>query len=205
MAAGFVAAFGIGDLFLAVRGAPPSSVGFLCGVAGFSLAQAFWTVGQLREAKPDIRVLLVLTLPLSVFVLARLRPPVLSPAATAAVCAYSVLTAVSFATALATRRVFYVCGIGLLLFSDMMIGGRFLKMPGCYMMIGPTYVAAELCLLASFFLREKFTKIHFIILRRQFLALRQEFDQAAVERVDHPVAVKVADGFQNVVRKVRFK
>ena len=153
MLAGFAAAFLIGDMFLAVRGVSASSVEFLCGVAGFSLAQAFWTVGQLREAKPDIRVLLVLTLPLSVFVLARLRPPVLSPAATAAVCAYSVLTAVSFATALATRRVFYVCGIGLLLFSDMMIGGWFLKMPGCDMMIGPTYVAAELCLLASFFLR----------------------------------------------------
>ena len=152
MAAGFVAAFGIGDLFLAVRGAPPSSVGFLCGVAGFSLAQAFWTAGQLREARPDARVFLAAAVPLALFVLFRLHPPVLPPAAEAAVCVYSLLTALSFATALATRRVFYVLGIGLLLLSDQMIGGALLRMPGCAPLIGPVYVAAEVCLLTSFLL-----------------------------------------------------
>ena len=150
MLAGFAAAFLIGDMFLAVRGAAVSSVEFLYGVAGFSLAQVLWTVGQLREAKPDVRVFLAAVVPLSLFALVRLRPPVLPPAATAAVCVYSILTAVSFATALATRRVLYICGIGLLLFSDLMIGGQFVKMPGCGMLIGPTYIAAELCLLASF-------------------------------------------------------
>ena len=42
MLAGFAAAFLIGDMFLAVRGAAVSSVEFLYGVAGFSLAQVLW-------------------------------------------------------------------------------------------------------------------------------------------------------------------
>lgn len=151
MLAGFVAAFLIGDMFLAVRGAYVRSPEFLYGVAGFSLAQILWTVGQLREAKPDCRIVFAAAVPLSIFALCRLRPPVLLSAASAAVCVYSVLTAVSLATALATRRVLYICGIGLLLFSDLMIGGRFVKMPVCGTLIGPTYIAAELCLLASLF------------------------------------------------------
>ena len=152
MFAGFAAAFLIGDMFLAVRGASVKSVEFLFGVAGFSLAQIFWTAGQLREAKPDVRVFLAVAAPLALFVLARLRPPVLNAPAEAAVFIYSILTAVSFATALATRRVFYILGIGLLLLSDLMIGGRLVKMPGCGMLIGPTYLAAEACLITSFLL-----------------------------------------------------
>ena len=151
MLAGFAAAFLIGDMFLAVRGAATTSVEFLYGVAGFSLAQVFWTLGQLREARPDIRVFFAAAVPLSLFVLCRLHPPVLPAAANAAVCVYSVLTALSFATALATRRVFYICGIGLLLFSDLMIGGGLVRMPECNALIGPTYIAAEVCLLVSFF------------------------------------------------------
>lgn len=142
MLAGFAAAFLIGDMFLAVRGAATTSVEFLYGVAGFSLAQVFWTIGQLREARPDIRVFFAAAVPLSLFVICRLHPPVLPAAANAAVCVYSVLTALSFATALATRRAFYVCGIGLLLLSDLMIGGGLVRMPGCNALIGPTYIAA---------------------------------------------------------------
>ena len=56
MLAGFAAAFLIGDMFLAVRGAAVSSVEFLYGVAGFSLTQVFWTVGQLREARRSDRL-----------------------------------------------------------------------------------------------------------------------------------------------------
>ena len=144
MLAGFAAAFLIGDMFLAVRGAATTSVEFLYGVAGFSLAQVFWTLGQLREARPDIRVFFAAAVPLSLFVICRLHPPVLPAAANAAVCVYSVLTALSFATALATRRAFYVCGIGLLLFSDLMIGGGLVRMPGCNALIGPAYIAAIL-------------------------------------------------------------
>ena len=155
MLAGFAAAFFIGDLFLAVRGASSKSIEFLFGVAGFSLAQIFWTLGQLREAKPDFRIFLAVAFPLAAFVFVRLRPPVLTPPAEAAVAVYSLLTALSFATALATRRVFYVLGIGLLLFSDLMIGMRFLRAPGCGELIGPTYLAAEACLLTSFFWRRE--------------------------------------------------
>ena len=113
MLLGFAAAFLIGDMFLVVRGAKPSSIEFLFGVAGFALAHLFRMAGQLREARPDGRVCLAVAIPLVFFVLVRLHPPVLPPAASAAVCAYSILTAVSFATALATRRVFYLLGIGL--------------------------------------------------------------------------------------------
>ena len=151
MLAGFAAAFLIGDMFLAVREAATTSFEFLYGVAGFSLAQLFWTIGQLHEARPDARVFLAAAFPLAAFVLCRLHPPVLPAAATGAVCVYSVLTALSLATALATRRVFYICGIWLLLFSDLMIGGGLVRMPGCNAMIGPVYIAAEACLLVSFF------------------------------------------------------
>ena len=153
MLAGFAAALLIGDMFLAVRGASPRSVEFLFGVAGFSLAQICWTVAQLREARPDWRVFSAVAVPLALFVLVRLRPPVLSASVMAAVCAYSALTALSFAMALATRRAFYVCGIGLLLFSDLMIGFGLLRMPGCKVLIGPAYIVAELCLIVSFLWR----------------------------------------------------
>jgi len=39
MLAGFAAAFLVGDMFLAVRGAATTSVEFLYGVAGFSAAR----------------------------------------------------------------------------------------------------------------------------------------------------------------------
>ena len=153
MFAGFCASFFIGDFFLAVRASPHRSVGFLIGVAGFCLAQLLWTAGQLRESRPDGRVFLVAAIPLALFVYARLRPPLLTSAGQGMVGLYSLLTALSFATALATRRAFYICGIGLLLFSDMMIGGGLVHAPGCSSLIGPTYIAAELCLLTSFFWR----------------------------------------------------
>ena len=151
MLAGLAAAILIGDLFLAVRGAATTSVEFLYGVAGFALAHVFRTIGQLREARPDWRVALATAIPLVAFTLVRLRPPVLPAAATAAVCVYSVLTAVSFATALATRRVLYICGIGFLFFSDLMICGMLVDAPGCNALIHPTYYVSEACLLVSLF------------------------------------------------------
>ena len=150
MLAGFVAA-GMGDWFLAVKGAPSRSPEFLCGVACFSLAQVLWAVGQLREARPDWRMALALALPLGIFAGVRLAP--LLPVATGvAVSAYAVLTAIAFSLAYATRRVFYACGIGILCVSDIMIGGGLLRMPGCHMLAGPTYLLAEFCLLLSWML-----------------------------------------------------
>ncbi|MBR1588786.1 MAG: hypothetical protein IJ658_10725, partial [Kiritimatiellae bacterium] len=150
MLVGFFAA-GAGDWFLAVKGAPRASVEFLCGVVCFALAQVCWAAGQLREARPDWRIALALAVPLGVFSGVRLFP-VLPPATDVAVCAYAVLTACAFSLAYATRRVFYAWGIGLLCFSDVMIGFGLLRMPGCHALVGPTYVAAELCLLASLLL-----------------------------------------------------
>ena len=157
MLAGFAAAFLVGDLFLTFlkAGSDMDSAGYVIGVAGFALAQVFWTIGQLREARPDWRVVLALAIPLATFALVRLRPPVMPPPANASVAAYSLLTALSFATALATRRVFYVCGIGLLLFSDMMIGGSLLGAPGCNSLIRDTYLAAMVFVLVSFFLKRE--------------------------------------------------
>jgi hypothetical protein len=151
MLAGFAFAILVGDMFLAVIGASTKSVEFLYGVAGFSLAQVCWTIAQLREARPDLRAFFVLAAILFLFVFAMLMPPVIPAAATAAVGVYSVLTALSFSTALSTRRICYICGIGLLLFSDVMLGLRLAKVPGCSELVGPSYIAAELCLLASFF------------------------------------------------------
>ncbi len=150
MLAGFVAA-GAGDWFLAIKGAPRASAEFLYGVLCFSLAQACWAAGQLREARPDWRMALALAIPLCLFSVVRVAP-VLPPATGVAVCAYAVLTACAFSLAYATRRVFYAWGIGLLCFSDVMIGFGLLRMPGCHALVGPTYMAAEACLLASFFL-----------------------------------------------------
>lgn len=150
MLAGFCAAFFVGDLFLTVLAASRESVEFLWGVAGFGLAQILWSIGQWRDVRPSGRMVLGLAIPLSLFVFARLRPPVLPVAAELAVGVYSFLTALSFATAMATRRVFYVCGIGLLLFSDMMIGGSFLNAPGCNSLIRDTYLAAMASVLVSF-------------------------------------------------------
>jgi len=157
MLAGFAAAFLVGDLFLTLlkAGSDMDSTGYVIGVAGFALAQVFWTIGQLREARPDLRVALALAIPLATFALVRLRPPVMPSAANVAVAVYSLLTALSFATALATRRVFYICGIGLLLFSDMMIGGSLLGVPGCNSLIRDTYLAAMAFVLVSFCLKRE--------------------------------------------------
>ena len=150
MAAGLAAALA-GDWLLAVRGASRASPEFLAGVLCFSLAQILWSAGQLRVARPRAEVFAAAALPLALFAGVRLRGA-LPPAAWGAVCAYSLLTAFSFAVAVAARRRFYGAGVALLLVSDLMIGGRLLGVPGCSSAAGPLYAAAEACLLASFFL-----------------------------------------------------
>ena len=149
MMAGFAAALA-GDFFLVAKASAKGSPGFLAGVACFSLAQILWTCGQLREARPDLRAFAAAAIPLAVFSLVRLGP-ILPPATGAAVAVYSLITALSFATALATRRAFYSWGIGLLLLSDLMIGGHLLRAPGYSLLTGPVYVVAEIFLLISFF------------------------------------------------------
>ena len=150
MLAGFAAAFA-GDWFLAIKGSPPKSAGFFYGVICFSTAQVCWTIGQLREARPSGYLSFALGIPLAVFSAVRLLP-VLHCTTGLAVCAYSILSAIALDAAYATRRMFYVGGIGLLLVSDVLIGGGLLHAPGCSSLVGPLYIAAELCLLTSFFM-----------------------------------------------------
>ena len=94
MLAGFAATF----LTFLKAGSDMDSAGYLIGVAGFALAQVSWTIAQLREARPDWRVALALAIPLAMFALVRLHPPVMPPAANASVAVYSLLTAISLAT-----------------------------------------------------------------------------------------------------------
>ncbi len=152
MMAGFVAA-GAGDWFLAIKGSPKGSPGFLYGVLCFSLAQLLWMAGQ-RVARLDGRIFCAAAVPLGLFVWVRVYPE-LPPLTGLAVCVYALLSAVSFTVALATRRVWYTWGVSLLLISDILIGGRLLHAPGCGSLVGPTYLGAELCLLASFFLKRE--------------------------------------------------
>ena len=150
MLAGFAAAFA-GDWFLAIKCSPPKSTGFLHGVICFSLAQVFWMIGQLREVRPSGRLAFALGVPLAFFSTIRLLP-ILPFSTGMAVCIYAVLSAIALDMAYATRRIFYFGGIGLLLMSDVLIGGDLLRMPGCSILVGPLYIAAELCLLVSFFI-----------------------------------------------------
>ena len=153
MLAGFVAAF-VGDWFLAVKGSPRASVGFVLGVAAFSAAQVFWMMAHVREARLDGRIVIAATIPLVSFFGVRLWP-VLSAGTAFAVGAYALLSAFALAWALSTRRLWYVLGIALLLVSDLMIGCRWLRVPLAGELIGPLYITAELSLWTSFFLRDE--------------------------------------------------
>ena len=153
MIGGFAAA-ALGDWLLAVRGSPPRSPGFLAGVGCFAAAHLLWMIGQTREARPDGRAFVAVAIPLLLFSGVRLAP-ILPPATAAAVVAYAAASALGFAMAVGTRRRLYTAGIALLLFSDTMIGGGMLHAPGCRSLVGPTYIAAELCLLLSCFRRRE--------------------------------------------------
>lgn len=149
MVAGFLAA-AVGDWLLAVKGCHRGTAGFLGGVAAFSVAQLLWTAAHLRETRPDKRAFVLLAIPLSLFVGVRLWP-VLNPMECAALSLYALISSLNVATAWATRRLLYLGGASFLLVSDMMIGGRWLGVPGASRLVGPVYLAAELLMLVSAF------------------------------------------------------
>ena len=153
MVFGFAAAFA-GDWMLAVRCSPMGSPGFLAGVGCFALAHVLWMVAQLRETRPDWRALVALGLPVVAFASVRLAP-VLPSAVAAVVVAYSAVSAVSLSVAFGGGRMFYLSGISLLVLSDIAIGARMLHVPGANLIVGPTYVLAEVLLLVSCFLRNE--------------------------------------------------
>ena len=147
MLMGFVAAF-CGDWLLAVKCSPPKSGGFLGGIVAFACAHLLWAAAHLRMARPDIRALALAGIPLVLFSAVRVSP-VLPKATGLAVVAYAAITAFDFSVAVATRRRLYVWGVALLGFSDVLIGMNLAHVPGCAVLIGPSYIAAETCLLAS--------------------------------------------------------
>ncbi len=153
MLVGFAAAFA-GDWFLAIRGASRGTGEFLAGVAAFSLAQIFWMVAHVREARFDWRTAVALAIPLGSFFGVRLRP-VLDATMAVAIGGYALLSAVALSWALSTRRIWYSFGIALLLMSDLMIGNRWLGVPFAGSAVGPLYIAAQLSLWVSFFVKDE--------------------------------------------------
>ena len=154
MALGFAAAL-CGDWLLAVKCSPVASAGFLGGVVAFACAHLLWAAAHLRTARPSLCAFIFAAPPLAVFSAVRIAPTM--PNATAvAVVVYAIVTAFDFAVAVATRRRLYVWGVALLALSDIMIGMHIAHVPGCGSLIGPLYVSAELCLLASCVRRDGF-------------------------------------------------
>ena len=153
MVAGFCAA-ATGDWLLAVKGCPKGTIGFLGGVVAFSLAQLIWTLAHVREARPNLRVFTALAIPLSVFVGVRLWP-VLTGVERVALSVYALIGPLNVAMAYATRRRLYLLGACLLVASDVMIGMRWLHLPGAEMLVGPLYIASELAMLVSCFWRRE--------------------------------------------------
>lgn len=147
MICGFAAA-GAGDWFLAIKASPVRSPGFLAGICCFAAAHLFWIAGQLKEARPDMRVFAAAAIPLLSFSCVRLAPT-LPPGVSAAVVAYTAISAFSLSVAAGGRRLLYSLGILLLVLSDVMIAARMVRAPGWGWLVGPFYVAAELLLVVS--------------------------------------------------------
>lgn len=151
MVFGFAAAIA-GDWMLAVRGSPTGSTGFLAGTGFFALAHVFWTIGQLKDSRPDMRAIVAFGLPVVAFASIRLAPT-LSFATSTAIVAYSAVSAVSLSVAFGSRRRYYLAGISLLVLSDLAIGARMLHVPAARYIVGPTYILAETLLVVSCFHR----------------------------------------------------
>ena len=153
MLLGFGAAFA-GDWFLAIRGGARGSSDFLAGVAAFAAAQILWMLAHRREAHVAWRTLLAVSVPLGCFFGVRLFPVLRGPSAWM-VGGYTLLSAFALSWAVSTRRLWYAAGIALLLVSDLMIGNSWLLVPFAAEAVGPLYIAAELSLLTSFFLKSE--------------------------------------------------
>ena len=147
MAFGFAAAF-VGDWFLAIRGSGVRTSGFLCGVAAFACAHLIWAAANWRESKVEWKALPVVLLPLVGFFVIRVRGNI-PDAALAACAAYAVVSAVSLAVAVGTRRWFYALGIGCLVLSDVFIACRFVRAPHWGSLVVPVYLAALALVAAS--------------------------------------------------------
>ena len=147
MLLGFAAAF-CGDWFLAIRQCGVRTPGFLCGVAAFTCAHVIWSAANWRESKVEWKTLPVILFPLCGFFLARVRGSIPDDVLRAA-SAYAVVSAISLAVAVGTRRWFYAFGIGCLVLSDVFIACQWVRAPLWGLLIGPFYIAALLLVAAS--------------------------------------------------------
>ena len=147
MTAGFVAAL-VGDWFLAIRGCDARTPGFLCGVTAFACAHLIWSAANWRESKVEWKTLPVVLFPLCGFFLARVRGNIPDDALLA-VSAYAVVSAISLAIAVGTRRWFYAFGIGCLVLSDVFIACQWAHASFWGSLVGPFYIAALLLVATS--------------------------------------------------------
>jgi len=144
-----LAATMIGDYFLALKGAPLHSVGFLYGVAGFSLAHLCWIGFLSRHARWSPRIAFGLTFSLGVFFAARLIPSLDSSRLLATLSLYTLISIISVSFACGTHSLSsaWRYGLCLLLFSDAMIAfGHILQVPFLKNLIGISYLASLVCI-----------------------------------------------------------
>ena len=152
LAWGGLAATMIGDYFLAVKGSPLASGGFLCGVAGFALAQGFWLAFLRRYVVWSPRIAFGLLFSLGLLFAARMLPVLPSGRLAWALGGYTLLSVASVSHACGTHRLSsaWRYGLCLLLFSDVMIAlGRILRVPYARHLIGVTYLASLVAVAAA--------------------------------------------------------
>jgi hypothetical protein len=150
-----LAATMLGDYFLAVRGAPLHSDGFLYGVAGFALAHLCWIAFLRQHATWNPRLAFGLAFSLGVLFAARAIPALASHRLAWALSAYALLSIFSVSIACGTHQLSraWRYGLSMLFFSDaMIVFGRILRVPHLSKMVGVTYLAS-LALIAVAILR----------------------------------------------------
>ena len=144
---GFASAF-VGDWFLMIRQNTPRDVGFLCGISAFACAHLLWSLANWKESKIEWKTLPVVLFPLCGFFLTRVRGSI-PDNVLLAVSAYAVVSAISLAVAVGTRRWFYAFGIGCLVLSDVFIACQWVRAPLWGSLVGPFYIAALLLVATS--------------------------------------------------------
>ena len=140
-----LAATMLGDYFLAVKGAPLHSNGFLYGVMGFALAQSCWIAFLSRHAQWSPRIAFALLFSLGILFGVRLVPAMPSVSLAAALGVYTLLSVVSVSFACGAHRLSRAWRYGLctLMFSDVMIGfGHILRVPWLGHLVGVTYLTS---------------------------------------------------------------
>ncbi|MDD3117632.1 MAG: lysoplasmalogenase family protein [Victivallales bacterium] len=139
-----------GDYFLAIRGSALNSVGYLYGIGGFALAHLLWLAFFSRNSRINLNVAVVLLLGFGSMYCLRLWSALPSPALRVAVGLYMLLSIANVSLACNARPRAFICGIGALFFSDLMIVyGCILGISRLLELVGPVYVAALFSLAAA--------------------------------------------------------